>query len=239
MGLLQFNLSSAQRPRTAQSIPDVTLTRPTEGSKCFPQPPGYPQASTQWAVMPTSPPYWLCREVHQDPRSFLQSCFPACSVAWGYYIPDAGLHICLCVTLKFQWTLSFRLLRSFWTAAVPSKVLIWCHLQVWWVYSIPSSRWLMKLLNSIVPSIDSQGQPQNNWPPVSIWTLKCYPLNQTAQLVFHLRLPCSPVWLQGCYGRLHQKPCLRLRLMTKLLSSHSQIQLFHHRRNEVSQGWSC
>ncbi|KAJ7425248.1 hypothetical protein BTVI_03473 [Pitangus sulphuratus] len=32
--------------------------------------------------------------------------------------------------------------------------------------SIPSSRWLMKLLNSIGPNIDSQGQPQHNRPPV-------------------------------------------------------------------------
>lgn len=44
----------------------------------------------------------------------------------------------------------------------------------------------MKLLNSIGPNIESQGQPQNNWAPVAIWTLDCYPLHQRAQLVFHL-----------------------------------------------------
>lgn len=155
---LQFNLSSAERPRTAQNTPDMTPPRPTEGNKCFPPAPGYPQASMQWAIITTN--------------------------------TSLGMRVTRTLSPFHRAAPQPVLLRSFWTAAVSSKVPIWCHLQVWWVYSIPSSRWLMKF----GPNIGSREQLQNNWLPVSIWTLDCYPLNQTAQTVFHLHLPCSPVW---------------------------------------------
>lgn len=88
--------------------------------------------------------------------------------------------------------------------------------------SIPPSRWLMKLLNSIGPNTDSQGQSQHSECLNSTATL------WTKQRRFSPKLPT----------RMHQKPCLRLRLMTKLPSPHPWIQSFHHRRNEVGQAWS-
>ena len=76
------------------------LPCPTEESKCFPQPPSYPQASTPGAVITISTPCGLGHEVLQEPGSPLQSCSPACTAAWGYDIPDAGLDIRLCLSFN-------------------------------------------------------------------------------------------------------------------------------------------
>lgn len=47
--------------------------------------------------------------------------------------------------------------------------------------SIPPSRWLMKLLNSIGPNTDSQGQSQHNGHQL-VLELDCHSLNKTAQV---------------------------------------------------------
>lgn len=58
---------------------------------------------------------WLCHVPHKAPSAsgklVAMSCSPACTIPWGY--PGAGLDLCVWLTLKFQSTFSFRLLRSF------------------------------------------------------------------------------------------------------------------------------
>lgn len=157
---------------------------------------------------------WLCHVPQKAPsepgsvvrltRTLDPLCPPACTIPWCY--PGAGLDVCGCLTLKFQSTFSFRLSRSFWTAAVPSRVSSWCHLQAWGVCPShhPDGWWNCSavLAPTLIPkdnhSIMATNQCLNS--TATIWT---------EQPRFSPKLPARVTWETAsetlCNGKVNDK----------------------------------
>lgn len=112
----------------------------------------------------------------RSPDRLLHNCFfpsqtPACTAAWGYSIPDAGLCICFFFNdMRFLSAHFSSLSRSVWAAALASFVLAAAHAvvlprELQGVYSIPAAaeqyqppgntiwNWLLVGLHIAKPSV--------------------------------------------------------------------------------------